>query len=37
MKVCVIGAGVIGCATAYTLQKAGHEVTVVDAASAAGT
>lgn len=37
MKVCVIGAGVIGCATAYTLQKAGHEATVVDAASAAGT
>lgn len=28
--VCVIGAGVIGCATAFELQRAGHSVTLVD-------
>lgn len=30
MKVCVVGAGVVGCATAFELQRAGHEVTLVD-------
>ncbi len=32
MHVCVIGAGVVGLATAYALQQAGHRVTVVDRA-----
>jgi D-amino-acid dehydrogenase len=36
MKVCVIGAGVVGCSTAYLLQRTGHEVTVLDAAPSAG-
>ncbi|MBI4184583.1 MAG: D-amino acid dehydrogenase [Proteobacteria bacterium] len=31
MKVLVLGAGVIGVTTAYFLNRAGHEVTVVDA------
>lgn len=31
MKVCVIGAGVIGCAAAYQLCLHGHEVLLVDA------
>jgi D-amino-acid dehydrogenase len=30
MKILVLGAGLIGTATAWYLQKAGHEVTVVD-------
>ena len=30
MKVCVLGAGVVGIATAYWLAEDGHEVTVVD-------
>ncbi|WFU40083.1 D-amino acid dehydrogenase [Bradyrhizobium sp. CB82] len=30
MKVAVLGAGVVGCATAYMLATKGHEVTVVD-------
>lgn len=30
MRVCVIGAGVIGLASAYVLVREGHEVTVVD-------
>lgn len=33
MKVCVIGAGVIGCATAYQLARRGHEVALVDSAA----
>ncbi|WP_395055658.1 D-amino acid dehydrogenase [Polaromonas sp.] len=33
MHVCVLGAGIIGLATAYTLRRAGHEVTVMDRAS----
>ncbi|CAN7152343.1 FAD-dependent oxidoreductase [Acidovorax sp. LjRoot129] len=36
MKVCVIGAGVIGCATAYELARQGHEVHLLDAAQAPG-
>ncbi|MBI2771298.1 MAG: FAD-dependent oxidoreductase [Burkholderiales bacterium] len=32
MKICVIGAGVVGCATAYQLSRIGHEVTLVDSA-----
>lgn len=36
MRVCVFGAGVIGVTTAHFLAKDGHEVTVVDRASAAG-
>ncbi|QHP66081.1 FAD-dependent oxidoreductase (plasmid) [Bradyrhizobium sp. LCT2] len=30
MKVAVLGAGVVGCATAYMLATKGHEVTVID-------
>lgn len=36
MKICVIGAGVIGCATAYQLCRMGHEVTLVDSAATPG-
>ncbi len=36
MKVCVLGAGVVGTTTAYFLQKQGHEVTVIDRQSGAG-
>lgn len=36
MKVCVIGAGVVGCATAYELCSAGHEVVLVDAKASPG-
>ena len=32
MKVCVIGAGVVGCATAYQLSRLGHEVSLLDSA-----
>ncbi len=32
MHVCVLGAGIVGLATAYELNRAGHEVTVVDRA-----
>jgi len=32
MRVCVIGAGVIGVSTAYLLARSGHDVTLVDAA-----
>jgi D-amino-acid dehydrogenase len=31
MNICVIGAGVVGCATAFELLKAGHQVTLLDA------
>jgi D-amino-acid dehydrogenase len=34
--VCVIGAGIVGCAAAYRLARAGHAVTLVDAAPGAG-
>ncbi len=33
MHVCVLGAGIVGLATAYQLRRAGHEVTVVDRAA----
>lgn len=33
MKILILGAGVLGTMTAYYLQKAGHEVEVVDSAS----
>ncbi len=36
MKIIVIGAGVVGLATAWRLSRAGHEVTVVDSAASAG-
>lgn len=32
MHVCVVGAGIVGLSTAYALQKAGYQVTVVDRA-----
>ena len=34
MHVCVMGAGIVGLATAYSLSEAGHEVTVLDRAAA---
>src|SRR3954465_4681241 len=37
MKVVVLGAGVIGVTTAWYLNKAGHEVTVIDRRDAAAT
>jgi len=30
LDVCVVGAGIIGTLTAYTLQKEGHQVTLID-------
>lgn len=36
MHVAVLGAGIVGLATAYQLRRAGHEVTVVDRASPGG-
>ncbi len=30
MKICVLGAGVLGVTTAYELAKRGHEITVID-------
>ncbi len=36
MKILVLGAGVVGTTTAYYLQEAGHEVTVLDRQPAAG-
>ncbi len=30
MRVCMLGAGIVGLATAYALSGAGHEVTVID-------
>lgn len=35
MHVCVLGAGIIGLSTAYTLVRQGHRVTVVDRSTAA--
>ena len=32
MRVCVLGAGIVGLASAYALSGAGHEVTVIDRA-----
>ena len=32
MRVCVLGAGIVGLATAYELNLAGHDVTVIDRA-----
>lgn len=32
MRVCVLGAGIVGLASAYVLSGAGHEVTVIDRA-----
>ncbi len=34
MRVCVLGAGIVGLATAYELNQRGHEVTVIDRAKA---
>jgi D-amino-acid dehydrogenase len=36
MRIVVLGAGVIGTATAYSLAEAGHQVSVIDRAAAAG-
>jgi D-amino-acid dehydrogenase len=36
MRVCVLGAGVVGLATAYELEREGHQVTVIDRARAGG-
>ena len=32
MRVCVLGAGIVGMATAYELSESGHDVTVIDRA-----
>lgn len=37
MKICVLGAGVVGVSTAFALARAGHEVHVIDQAETAGT
>lgn len=37
MKVCVIGAGVVGCAAAFELARTGHEVVLLDAGTQPGT
>jgi D-amino-acid dehydrogenase len=37
MKICVIGAGIIGCATAYHLARLGHKVHLIDAAKQPGS
>ncbi len=31
--ICIVGAGIVGLATAYTLQRAGHRITVIDRAA----
>jgi D-amino-acid dehydrogenase len=36
MRVCVLGAGIVGLATAYALNRAGHAVTVIDRARPGG-
>ena len=36
MKVLVLGAGVVGVASAWYLARAGHQVTVIDRQAAAG-
>ena len=36
MKICVLGAGVVGLTTAYALARRGHEVTVVEAHARVG-
>jgi D-amino-acid dehydrogenase len=36
MKICVLGAGVIGLTTAWYLSEAGHDVTIVDRHTATG-
>ena len=36
MHVCVLGAGIVGLATAYELQREGHQVTVIDRGHAGG-
>jgi D-amino-acid dehydrogenase len=36
MRVCVVGAGIIGCATAYALARNGWRVTLIDALPAPG-
>ncbi len=35
-RVIVIGAGIVGCASAYALQRQGHQVTLLDAQSEVG-
>ena len=34
MRVCILGAGIVGLATAWQLRREGHEVTIVDRAGA---
>ena len=36
MRVIVIGAGIVGCASAYALQRQGHQVTLLDAQTEVG-
>ncbi|KKW66816.1 amino acid dehydrogenase [Lampropedia cohaerens] len=37
MHICVLGAGIVGLASAYSLHQQGHRITVVDQAGTAGT
>lgn len=37
MKICVLGAGVVGVTTAYILSRAGHDVTLIDKATGPAT
>lgn len=36
MTFCIIGAGIVGCASAYQLARAGHDVLLLDAAAGPG-
>ncbi|MBS0269567.1 MAG: FAD-dependent oxidoreductase, partial [Proteobacteria bacterium] len=36
MRIAVVGAGIVGMATAWWLERDGHEVTVVDRAAEPG-
>lgn len=36
MHVCIVGAGIVGLATAWALRQAGHRITVLDRAPGPG-